>query len=43
MSNKILFCSGEGIGNVIQTIPVIRTLTESMGYTVDFWHAFGAF
>jgi ADP-heptose:LPS heptosyltransferase len=39
---RILFCTGEGIGNVIQTIPVLRTLSEN-GYTVDFWHAFGSF
>lgn len=39
--NRILFCTGEGIGNVVQTIPVIRTLTEVLGYEVDFWHAFG--
>lgn len=42
MSNRLLFCTGEGIGNVIQTIPVIRTL-RSMGYVVDMWHAFGSF
>jgi ADP-heptose:LPS heptosyltransferase len=38
---RILFCTGEGIGNVIQTIPVVRTLKEVLGYEVDFWHAFG--
>ncbi|KKL96779.1 hypothetical protein LCGC14_1841090 [marine sediment metagenome] len=38
---RLLFCTGEGIGNVIQTIPVIRTLKEVLGYEVDFWHAFG--
>lgn len=43
MSNKILFCTGEGIGNVIQCIPVIRTLKEVLGYKVDFWHAFGSY
>lgn len=43
MSNRILFMTGEGIGNVIQTIPVIRTLKEALGYTVDFWHVFGSF
>jgi ADP-heptose:LPS heptosyltransferase len=42
MSNRILFCTGEGIGNVVQCIPVVRTLIN-MGYTVDFWHAFGSF
>jgi hypothetical protein len=41
--SKILFCTGEGIGNVIQTIPVIRTLTEVMGHKVDFWHAHGSY
>ena len=40
---KLLFCTGEGIGNVIQTIPVIRTLKEVLGYEIDFWHAFGSF
>lgn len=43
MSNKILFCTGEGIGNVIQTIPVIRTIKERLGYDIDFWHMFGSF
>lgn len=42
MSRKLLFATGEGIGNVIQTIPVIRTL-QVFGYSVDFWHAFGSF
>jgi len=40
---KLLFCTGEGIGNVIQTIPVIRTLTEVLGHKVDFWHAHGSY
>lgn len=40
---RILFCTGEGIGNVIQTIPTIRTLKEVLGYQVDFWYAFGSF
>ena len=43
MSNRILFTSAEGIGNVIQTIPVVRTLKEALGYEVDYWHAFGSF
>ena len=43
LSNRLLFCTGEGIGNVCQTIPVIRTLKEVLGYDIDFWHAFGAF
>lgn len=41
--SKLLFCTGEGIGNVIQTIPVIRTLNEVLGFEIDFWHAFGTF
>lgn len=41
--SKLLFCTGEGIGNVIQTIPVIRTLNEVLGFEIDFWHAFGSF
>ena len=40
---KLLFCTGEGIGNVIQTVPVIRTLNEVLGFEIDFWHAFGSF
>jgi ADP-heptose:LPS heptosyltransferase len=43
MKKRILFCTGEGIGNVIQTIPVVRTLKEVLNYKVDFWHMFGAF
>lgn len=38
---KILFCTGEGLGNVCQTIPAIRTLKEVLGYEIDVWHAFG--
>lgn len=41
--SRLLFCTGEGIGNVIQTIPVIRTLKEVLGFEIDFWHAFGSF
>jgi ADP-heptose:LPS heptosyltransferase len=40
---KILFCTGEGIGNVIQTIPVVRTLKENFNTEIDYWHAFGSF
>ena len=43
MANKLLFCTGEGVGNVIQTIPVIRTLNEVLGFEIDTWHAFGSF
>ena len=42
MSNrKILFCTAEGIGNVVQCIPAIRTLKEVLHYDVDCWWAFG--
>lgn len=43
MTKKIIFVSGEGIGNIIQCIPVIRTLKEVLGYKIDMWHAFGTF
>ncbi len=40
---RLIFASAEGIGNCIQTIPVIRTLKEVLGYEVDYWHAFSGF
>jgi len=40
---KLLFATAEGIGNVIQTIPTIRTLNECLGFEIDLWHAFGSF
>lgn len=40
---KLLFTTGEGIGNTILTIPVIRTLTEVLGHKVDFWHAHSSY
>jgi len=40
---RILFCTGEGIGNFVQTIPVIRTLKEVLGYKVDVWWAFSSY
>lgn len=43
MNKKILFCAGEGIGNVVQMIPCIRTLKEVLNYTVDFWWIFGSY
>jgi len=39
--NKLLFCAAEGIGNVLQTIPTIRTIAEVLHYKIDFWWAFG--
>ena len=42
MSNKkILFITGEGVGNVIECIPAIRTLKEVLHYDIDVLHAFG--
>ena len=44
MSNKkILFITGEGIGNVIQTTPVVKTLKKVLEYEVDYWWAFGTY
>ena len=44
MSNKrIIFLTGEGIGNVIQTFPTLRTLKEVSGFEVDFCHLFGTY
>lgn len=35
---------GEGVGNVIETIPVIRTLKEKSNFEfIDYWHAFGSY
>lgn len=42
-NKKILFCTGEGIGNTIQCLPVLRTIKEVLKYDVDLWHAFGSF
>lgn len=38
---KLLFATGDGIGNIVQTIPVIRTLSKY--YDVDFWMAYGSY
>ena len=38
---KLLFVTGDGIGNVVQTIPVVRTLSKY--YDVDFWHVYGSY
>ena len=40
---KILFCTGEGIGNVVQVIPVLRTLKEVLNYEVHFFMVFGSY
>ncbi len=38
---RILFITAEGIGNVIENVPTIRTIKEVLGFEVDVWHAFG--
>jgi ADP-heptose:LPS heptosyltransferase len=43
MKKRLLYCMAEGIGNVVQTVPAIRTIKERLGYDIDFWHAFGSF
>lgn len=40
-NKKLLFAGAEGIGNVLQTLPTIRTITEALHYEIDFWWAFG--
>ena len=40
---RIIFATAEGLGNVLQTLPVIRTIREVLGYKIDFWHAYGSF
>jgi len=35
--NKVLVVTGEGIGNIIQIIPTIRTIKEILLYDVDLW------
>ena len=38
---KLLFVTAEGIGNVIQTLPTLRTLKKVLGHQIDTWWAFG--
>ena len=40
---RILFCTGEGLGNVTQTIPIIRTLAKNFNAPIDMWHVYGSF
>jgi len=40
---RLIFCTGEGIGNIIQTTPIVRTLKEILGYRIDYWWAFGTY
>lgn len=43
MNKKLLFLSAEGVGNCVELIPCIRTIKEVLGYSVDYYHAFGSF
>ncbi len=43
MSKRILFCTAEGIGNVMQCAPAIRSIKEKLGFEIDLWHAFGSY
>lgn len=43
MSKRLLFLSAEGVGNAVELIPCLRTIKEVLGYTVDYYHAFGSF
>ncbi len=38
---KLLFMTAEGVGNVIENIPAIRTIKEVLGFEIHVWHAFG--
>lgn len=40
---KILFCAGQGIGNVIQCLPIIKTIKICLNINIDFWHAYGSY
>ncbi|MFH1728685.1 MAG: glycosyltransferase family 9 protein [Pseudomonadota bacterium] len=41
---RLLFVTGEGIGNFIQCIPVLRTIEENLKFSgVDIWHAYGSY
>lgn len=39
MGNKLLLVTGEGIGNVIQTLPLLATLEKNLGVKVDLYLA----
>ena len=43
MSKKLLFLTAEGIGNVIQCLPILRTLKEVLEYDVTFYHMVGSY
>lgn len=42
-NRTIIFASGEGIGNTIETLPTLRTIKEVLGFDIVYWHAFGSF
>ena len=43
MIKKLLVAHGEGLGNVCQILPTVRTIRETLGYEMDFWHIYGSF
>ncbi len=43
MNKKIILLSGEGLGNFVQLLPLIRTLKEVLNYQVDYCHLFGSY
>ena len=43
MNKRILFATGEGIGNVVQIAPTLRTIKEVLGFDIDLWLAFGSY
>ena len=42
VNKKLLFVSGEGVGNCIQLIPCLRTLKDILEYSIDYCHMFGS-
>ena len=40
MKKKLLVCHAEGLGNCVQIVPCLRTLSEVLGFELDYWHVF---
>ena len=43
MSNKVVVLHAEGLGNVIEIFPLLRTLKEVFGFELHFCHLFGSY
>ena len=43
MSNKVIVLHAEGLGNVIEIFPLLRTLKEVLGFELHFCHLFGSY